>query len=219
MLSLVRVLNTPTMEDAEELLKLCGQLEQFGLPRAIVDFDKNRFVAWNKSFMEQSGYSNSEMRQISPKHVVLQGASNFPLARDKEELGAEFSAGAVRTATEARVVPAYVAKSNRNLGYVMLQPVELATGPDAEMGEVVGQEKERIRIMKAFHDEVSSPMLGAIFAIAKAKNELESNDSAEPRDLEEVSSLLSNALEKMGEVLEGPKVEPAAGSPDSLAKD
>jgi hypothetical protein len=207
------------MEDAE-LLQLCGQLEQFGLPRAIVDFDKNRFVAWNKSFVEQTGYSDSEIRQISPKHVVLQGASNFPLARENEEIGAEFSAGAVRTATQARVVPAYVAKSKMNLGYIMLQPVELATGPDAEMGEVVGQEKERIRIMKAFHDEVSSPILGAIFAIAKAKNELESKDSAEPQDLEKASSLLSNALEKMGEALEGSslELEPAAGSLDSLAK-
>jgi hypothetical protein len=200
------------MEDAEELLQLCGNLEQFGLPRAIVDFDKNRFIAWNKSFVEQTGYSDSEIRQVSPKHIVLQGTSNFPLSKENEADGAEFSAGAVRTATEERVVPAYVAKSKANLGYVMLQPVELATGPDAEMGEVVGQEKERIRIMKAFHDEVSSPILGAIFAIAKAKNELEVKDSAEPKDLEKASSLLSNALEKMGEALEGSKAEPAAGS-------
>jgi hypothetical protein len=63
-----------------------------------------------------------------------------------------------------------------------------------------------------FHDEVSSGMLGALFKIQLAKEKLESADLPEVEPVAQASELLSEAVEKIGEVLEGEKGKPHAGT-------
>ena len=54
-----------------------------------------------------------------------------------------------------------------------------------EQGLFVGQQEERARIVKLFHDEVSSTMMAALFALESAKNALEgpSRDSGAGKSL------------------------------------
>ncbi|HEX3444080.1 MAG TPA: hypothetical protein VHS80_05135, partial [Chthoniobacterales bacterium] len=69
-------------------------------------------------------------------------------------------------------------------------------------------------------DEVSSPILAAIFAIAIAKDELESGNKPEAKSLQRASDLLSGALEKMGEALENNPgdVKPSVAAQQGLDK-
>ena len=65
--------------------------------------------------------------------------------------------------------------------------------------ELVGREKERIRIQQIFRDEVFSPILIAVFAIAAAK---EATNAAEQTEfLQRASDLLTSTFEVVGAAL------------------
>ena len=49
-------IGSATME-ADEMEKLCRYLNEFSLPRAVVDFAEENFVAWNRTFLARTGYS------------------------------------------------------------------------------------------------------------------------------------------------------------------
>jgi signal transduction histidine kinase len=199
------------MNVASQLQRLCEKLDEFGLARAIADFNSGHFVGWNKTFLQQTGYSVSEIQVLNPDDLIVQGISTFPSTRNGDPT--EFRACAIRGVSEPRVFPGFVAKSSQNLAYVMLQPNSSQSLVFEQM-ELAAQEKERLRITTMFHDEVSSPILAAIFAIAIAKDELESNPTPKNENLERASDLLSGALEKMGEVLD-PKAANAGSSPST----
>lgn len=84
----------------------------------------------------------------------------------------------------------------------------LPSSAQFEQGRLVGRQEERARIIKLFHDEVSSTMMAALFAVESAKNALEAQNLPVVLELEKASELLSEAVEKTGDVLEGKKEEP-----------
>ena len=92
----------------------------------------------------------------------------------------------------------------------MLHDIEPTTSRKFEQGRLVGQEQERVRIVQMFHDEVSSGMLAALFKIQMAKEKLESANSPDVEPVAQASEMLSEAIEKMEEVLEEKKEKPQA---------
>jgi PAS domain-containing protein len=68
----------------EKLQEFCAVLNEFALPRAIVDFDRHSFVAWNPKFLEQTGFSEDEMKSSNPEELLVFGESWFPLSEERE---------------------------------------------------------------------------------------------------------------------------------------
>ena len=64
---------------------------------------------------------------------------------------------------------------------------------------------ERARIVRMFHDEVSSTMLAVLFAIESAKDELEAQNLPQAETVAKASELLQEVVEKISEVLEDKK--------------
>jgi hypothetical protein len=196
--------------DPSELQKLCVYLNEFALPRAIVDFEHQRFVAWNTRFLARTGYSEEEIETLNPGKAILLGDSASLPPDEGNNPSAEFVALAVRVPTKAAAVAGHLVRSKGNFGYLMLLDTEPSTSTKLEQGRLVGQEQERQRIVQTFHHEVSSGMLGALFRIELAKEKLESADLPEAEPVAQASELLSEAVEKIGEVLEGEKRKPLA---------
>ena len=67
----------------------------------------------------------------------------------------------------------------------------------------------------AFHEEISSGMLGAVFKIHQAQEKLNSVDSPEAETVSEASELLSDAIDKMSAVMDDEKKESEAADRDS----
>src|SRR5258708_40138051 len=65
-----------------------------------------------------------------------------------------------------------------------------------EHGLFVGQQEERARIVKLFHDEVSSTMMAALFALESAKNALEAQNLPRFRRWKEPPSCFPRLLKK-----------------------
>lgn len=181
---------------------LCVHLNEFALPRAIVDLDRQRFVAWNTRFLARTAYSEAELETLDSGKVILTGDSAFLPPDEGDNPIAEFFALAVRVPTKTAAAPGYLIRSKRNLGYLMLRDLDPATSTDFEQGRLVGQEQERARIVQMFHEEVSSGLIAALFKIQVAKEKLESAESPESEPIAQASEMLSDAVEKIGEVLE-----------------
>ena len=188
------------MPKNDELQKLCAGLEQFGVASAITDLTKQRFVAWNTAFLEQTGFTESEITTLEVSRiVVVTDPAIFTPAESAKKTG--LIPCVVRGAPELGVLTGYLRRSKEGLTQVSLEPAESISGRDFQHGALVGQEKERVRIRQIFHQEISSPILAAIFAIATAREAAKTAAQSEP--LQKASDLLTGTLEVMGAALEG----------------
>ena len=184
----------------ENLEKLCAILNEFALPRAIVDLERGTVVAWNPRFIEQTGYSEGEIKLARPEELLMFGESWFPLSEKEEGQRVEFIPCAVRRPLGADPAPGYVVRSADNIGYVMLD-VSGSSAPEFEQGRITGQEEERNRIIKAYHEEVSSSMIAALFLIETAKSELEEAGIPQAETDSKASDKLAETTEKIADVL------------------
>jgi hypothetical protein len=184
----------------QNLQEFCTVLNEFALPRAIVDFERHSFVAWNPSFLEQTGYSEDEIKSAQPEELLILGESWFPLSEEKEGQKVEFISSVARRALGADPVPGYVVKSHGKIGYVMLDVFDSPTAK-FEQGRIAGREEERNRIVEAYHEEVSSSMIAALFLMEAAKSELEEANLPQAESVAKASDALKEATEKMAEVL------------------
>jgi signal transduction histidine kinase len=81
---------------------------------------------------------------------------------------------------------------------------ELRGSGRVESARLAGHEEERARIVRMFHDEVSSTML-AVLAIESAKDELKAQNLPQAETVAKASELLQEVVEKISEVLEDKK--------------
>jgi hypothetical protein len=184
-----------------ELHELCAGLEQFGLPSAIADLNGQRFIAWNAIFLEQTGFSEAEITTLTVGKTIATTDPAIISPGGVEKFAPGLLPCVVRRAMNLRVLPGYVQRSPEGLAHILLESGQTLSGRDFQHGELFGQEKERIRMRQVFHQDVSSPILAAIFAIAAAKDAAKTASVSEP--LQKASDLLTGTLEAMSAALEG----------------
>jgi hypothetical protein len=187
----------------QNLQELCDVLNGFALPRAIVDFEHDSFVAWNPKFLEQTSFTEDEMRTSDPEDLLTLGETWFPLSNESEPQKVEYVACAVKRPFGASPVPGFIVRSHEKIGYVMLD-VFGASSAQFEQGQTIGQEEERNRIVKAFHEEVSSSIIAALFLIQTAKIELIEAGLPQAETVTKASDLLTETTEKIAKVLGEP---------------
>jgi hypothetical protein len=181
------------------LQEVCQVLNEFALPRAIFDFERHSFLAWNQRFLQRAGYSEEEIKSSKPEELLTFGESWFPLS-EEEAHTVEFTYCAAKRPFRDEPASGYVVRSGAKLGYVML---EIFESPPAQFdqGRVAGREEERNRIIKAFHDEVSSSMIEALFLMEEAKSELEEAGLPQAEAVSKASDILAETTKKIADVI------------------
>jgi signal transduction histidine kinase len=187
--------------DDDEVAKLCAHLDEFALPRAVVDSPGKRFVGWNKTFLKSTGFTEEELRGLEPEQIISESESAFSPADALDNPDVKFYPVAVRAAKEVAAVPGYLVKSSGDLGYLMLEELDPNVSTAFEQGRLVGKEQQRTRIAQLFHEELSSDLLAAIFKIHLAKQKLEASGSPDAQQVAEASEILSEAIDKMVDAL------------------
>jgi hypothetical protein len=184
----------------QNLHEFCAVLNEFALPRAIVDFERDAFVAWNSKFIERTGYSEGELKSAKPGELFTFAESWFPLSGKKEGQTVEFISSVAKRAFNAGPAPAYVVRSHGKFGYVMLDAFD---APSAQFGQgqTAGRDEERNRIVQAYHEEVSSSIIAALFLIETAKSELQEADLPQAEVVSKASDMLKEATDKIAHVL------------------
>jgi hypothetical protein len=175
-------------------------LSEFALPRAIVNFERNAFVAWNPRFLERTGSSEDEIKSGKLQELLAFEESWLPLLDENQAVKVEFVSCAFRRSFGAEPIPGYIIRSQGKIGYVML---DVFASPSAqfEEGRIVGREEERNRIIKAYDEEISSSMIAALFLVETAKRELEEAGLPQAEDVSKASEVLSETTEKIADVL------------------
>jgi hypothetical protein len=184
---------------SQNLQELCAVLNEFALPRAIVDFERHSFVAWNPRFLEHTGFSEDEMKTSRAEELLTFGESWFPLSDEKGQT-VEYIACAARRPFGADPAPGFAVRSHGKIGYVMLDVFD-SSSAQFEQGRNAGQEEERNRVVKAFHEEVSSSMIAALFLIETVKSELEEAGLPQAEAVSKASDILAETTEKIAHVI------------------
>jgi hypothetical protein len=182
------------------LQEFCTVLNEFALPRAVVDFERRAFVAWNPRFLEQTGCSEDEIKSAKPEEFLAFGESWLPLTDEKEGQTVEFISCAAMRPFGADPASGYIIRSRGKIGYVMLEVFD-SSSVQFDQGRIAGREEERNRIIKAYHEEVSSSMIAALFLVESAKSELEEAGLPQAEAISKASDKLAEATEKIADVL------------------
>jgi PAS domain-containing protein len=189
--------------DTNEIAKLSRHLEEFALPRAVADLAEQRFLAWNRAFLERTGYSEEELRALRPGQVFIQSEQpSFP-GEAAGDPRANFYAIAVRTTKNEAALPGHLMKSKHNLGYLMLEELNPELPAKFEQGRLVGKEQERVRITQIFHEELAPSLMAVVFNLELLELKLEAAGSPHLRQAIQVAQLLSETTEKITETLKG----------------
>jgi signal transduction histidine kinase len=186
----------------ENLQQLVSLLNEFSLPRAVLDFEKHSFVAWNSRFLDHTGFTENEMKSSRVEDLLTLGASPIPLFEEPVGQPVEYITCTARRPFGADPAPGYAVRSGERLGYVMLDLYDPSTS-QFEQGRSVGREQERNRIAQAFHEEVSSSLIAALFLIETAKSELEEAAQRHAEAVSKASDILTEATEKIAKVIDG----------------
>ena len=166
-----------------------------------MDFERRSFVAWNPRFLEQTGFSEDEMKSSKPEELLTFGESWFPLSGQGEGQTVEYIPCAVKRPFGAGPAPGFVVRAHGKIGYLMLDVFNSPTA-QFEQGLNVGREEERSRIAQAFHDEVAFPIIAALFLIEGAKAELLDTGSPQAEPVAKAAKILAETTEKIADVLE-----------------
>lgn len=170
------------------------------MPRAIVNFEENSFVAWNPKFLEQTGFSEEEIKILQLEEILSMGETWSPLPNGSDSQTAEYAGCAVKRSFGEPPVPGFIVRTHRKIGYLMLD-VFSSSSVQFEQGRVFGREEERSRINQVFHDEVSTSIVAALFLIETAKGELEEAGLPQAEAIAKASDILTEATEKIADVL------------------
>jgi PAS domain-containing protein len=190
--------------DRNEIAKLSRHLQEFALPRAVADLTEQQFLAWNRAFLERTGYSEEELRALRPGQVLIQSEQpSFPGEAAGDHLSANFYAIAVRTTKDEAALPGHLMKSNHNLGYLMLEELKPEFPGKFEQGRLVGKEQERVRITQIFHEELAPSLMAVVFNLELLELKLEAAGSPHLRQAIKAAQLLSETTEKITETLKG----------------
>jgi hypothetical protein len=184
----------------QNLQQCCAILNEFALPRAIVDFDRRSFVAWNVRFLKEMGYSEEEIKSIETEELLTLGDTWSPISEENEGQKVEMISCAARRPFGAEPASGYVIRAHGKIGYVMLEVLD-SPSVRFEQGRVAGREEERNRIIKAYHEEISSSMIAALFLVETAKRELEEAGLPQAETVSKASDILTETTEKIADVL------------------
>jgi hypothetical protein len=165
-----------------------------------VDFKSRSFLAWNPRFLEQTGFSEDEVRLSKPEELFTFSDSWIPLSEKTDGQRVEYAICTAKRPDSADCASGYAVRSQGRIGYLMIDDF---ASPSAqfEEGREEGREEENTRIRKRFHEEVSSPMIAALFLIETAKIELEAAGLPQAEVVAKASDILTETTEKIALVI------------------
>lgn len=167
-----------------------------------MNFENHTFVAWNPKFLESTGYSDEELRALKFEEILTLGDAWSPVSGVDQNNGAEYVPCVATRPFGGNSSPGFIVKNRGRIGYVMLD--NFGSSAEFEQGKTLGREEERNRIGKAFHDEVSSSMLAALFLVEAAKSELEQAGLPQAEVVAKASDILAETAEKITSVVTDP---------------
>jgi signal transduction histidine kinase len=170
-------------------------MDAFALPRAVGQFETDRFIFANNSFLRAAGLKRSEISR-----VALSAVTKFHFDAVGGIKRGKLTPIVVRSFKKNLRIGGHAAFSREGLAYLMI-PFTPNTSGDFEMGKAAALETERQRISAYLHDRLVPELLAVTFSLEAVRHQLEQErHSAEPK-LKEVCRTLAEVLRPLHEEL------------------
>jgi hypothetical protein len=191
------------LELSKEAQAICDVLNELRLPRAIVHLSQDRFIAWNESFQERTGYSAEQLHFAHLQDLVVLSETDPELPESilQPTSGVQLVRCTTRCSGQEHFATGHAAKREDDFVLLMLDVINPSTGA-IEDARLFGQEEERNRILKLFHDEVSPKLLAAVFEVVSAKEKLEAKGLEESKAVAKAADKLSETIDAVVSVLD-----------------
>jgi hypothetical protein len=191
------------MKLPEDSRVICAGLDQFCLPSALFARTTDRFVGWNKSFMEATGISADEMRVVPVSEILRM---ETPAAETNECEAAPAPVHPEKCILKATPdgQPATAKLFEREDGYSLL----IVEGSTAEQGNedfirglITGKTEEQDRIRQTFHDDVTPQIMAAAFATETLAERVRQGADQDPDELKRIADIITDLVGGIREAL------------------
>ena len=184
---------------------LCSALDRFGLPRAVAHAEADTFIAWNRAFLDRTGFSEEAIR-IAGINKRLMLAE--PITKEIEALeglpdDVEIASCVLSCPSKEGFVTGHAVKNAEGYLLLMLDVSNPVVDVFAH-GQAVGRKQERDRIRQLLHDALSPQLLVALFAIAGAEAKAEEEGHEEAKELARAMKALEEGIDNIIRALEKP---------------
>ena len=124
----------------DSIILACKEMDAFGLPRALGQLERDRFIFANNSFLRATGLKRSEVSCLA-----LSAVTKFHFESVRAVQPGKLMPIVVRSLNRNLSIGGHVAFSREGLAYLMISFVPDIDG-NFEMGKAVGLETERQRV-------------------------------------------------------------------------
>lgn len=172
----------------ESLISACQVMDTLGLPRAVADFESDRFIFANNSFLRVAGIKEpllptlpfSGIVKIHAGSVAWESGQLIPIRVESYDQGF--------------IIRGHAVFGDHGLIYLMVPPFG-DPSVDFELGRSVGKEQERQRLSRYLNQRLMPVLQSAIESIEAAR--VFSRDKQHPSDaeLEKAAQSLSGLLQ------------------------
>jgi len=184
------------MKLPEDSRVICAGLDQFCLPSALFARATDRFVGWNKSFMEAMGISADEMRAV-PVSEILRMETPAAEASECETAPAPVHPEKCILKATSDGKPTTAKLFEREDGFSLL----IVEGSAAEQsnedfirGLITGKTEEQDRIRQKFHDDVTPQVMAAAFATETLAERVRQGADQDPEELRRIADIISDLV-------------------------
>jgi signal transduction histidine kinase len=180
------------MDISTDIRRLCSELNDFGLPRAIGHITEKRLLLWNETFIRQAKLEQEELANAEVELCI-------DLAQPSDTGGeGGLMPFALKTSATAKMFLGHAVK--RADGFLLMM-LDITPG-DVLLrrfwqGRVLGEEQEKQRMAQVIHDSFSPHLLAAFFLIHGIRERLEKRFPGEAEKLAKVGELINESIQRL----------------------
>ena len=184
------------MKLPEDSRVICAGLDQFCLPAALFARTTDRFVGWNKTFMEAVGLSSDEVSMVPVTEIMR---LETPTAESTE---CETAPAPVhpekcilKTTSDAQPITARLFEREDGYSLVIVENnTEEQNNEDFVRGLLIGKSTEQDRIRQKFHEDVAPQIMATAFATETLAEKVRRGASQDPEELKRIADLITDLV-------------------------
>jgi hypothetical protein len=184
------------MKLPEDSRIICAGLDQFCLPAALFARSTDRFVGWNKSFMEAIGLSTEEMSIVAVTEILrMEAPTAEPIECETAPAPVHPEKCILKATSDGPPITAKLFE--REDGYSLLIADGNTTGQSSEdfmRGLLIGKTEEQERIRQKFHEEVAPQIMAAAFATESLAERARQGAGQDPEELKRIADLITELV-------------------------
>ena len=184
------------MKLPEDSRIICAGLDQFCLPSALFARTTDRFVGWNKSFMEATAISADEMRVVPVSEILRMETQTAETSECETAPAPVHPEKCILKATsDGQPITAKLFEREDGYSLVILDgSTAEESNEDFIRGLITGKTEEQDRIRQKFHDDVAPQIMAAAFATETLAERVRQGAGQDPEELKRIADLISDLV-------------------------